>query len=118
MISLLIGTAHAQQTAAAPAAGGLAAYGQFAPFILIFVVFYVLIIRPQQKKAQEQQSFLSNLKKGDKVLTSGGVHGTITGLTDTAVTLEIAENVRVKVHRGYVLPMPPAEDKAAPAKKG
>jgi len=113
MIGMLIGTAHAQQAAAAPAAGGLASFGQFVPLILIFVVFYFLLIRPQQKKAQEQQSFLGSLKKGDKVLTGGGVHGTITGLTDIAVTLEIADNVRVKVHRGYILPMPPAEDKAA-----
>lgn len=116
----MFGVAFAQGgTAAAPAAGGFASFGQFIPLILIFVVFYFLLIRPQQKKAQEQQDFLSNLQKGDKVMTGGGVHGTITGLTDTAVTLEIADNVRVKVQRGYILPMPPAEEKqAAPAKKG
>jgi len=115
----MAGIAYAQ-SAVAPAAGGMASFGQFVPLILIFVVFYFLLIRPQQKKAQEQQSFLSNLQKGDKVMTGGGVHGTITGLTDSTVTLEIADNVRIKVHRGYILPMPPAEDKqaAAPAKKG
>jgi len=92
---------------------------QFIPLILIFVVFYFLLIRPQQKKAKEQQDFLGNLKKGDKVMTGGGIHGTITGLTDTAVTLEIADNTRIKLHRGYVLPIPAAEDKqAAPVKKG
>jgi preprotein translocase subunit YajC len=117
----MAGIAYAQATAASSsptAAGGLASFGQFVPLILIFVVFYFLLIRPQQKKAQEQQDFLSNLQKGDKVMTGGGIHGTITGLTDTAVTLEIADNVRIKVQRGYVLPMPPAEEKqAAPAKK-
>ncbi|CAK8715369.1 MAG: protein translocase subunit yajC [Candidatus Electronema aureum] len=116
----MAGIAYAQSAAAAaPAAGGFASFGQFVPLILIFVVFYFLLIRPQQKKAQELQSFLGNLQKGDKVMTGGGVHGTITGLTDTAITLEIADNVRIKLQRGYVLPMPIAEEKqAAPTKKG
>jgi preprotein translocase subunit YajC len=115
----MFGIAFAQGSpAAAPAAGGgFASFGQFIPLILIFIVFYFLLIRPQQKKAQEQQTFLNNLKKGDKVMTAGGVHGTITGLTDSAVTLEIADNVRIKAHRGYILPIPPVEDKqAAPSK--
>jgi preprotein translocase subunit YajC len=114
----MLGIAFAQGSAAAPAAGGgFAAFGQFVPLILIFVVFYFLLIRPQQKKAQEQQNFLNNLRKGDKVMTAGGVHGTITGLTDSAVTLEISDNVRIKAHRGYILPLPSADDKqAAPAK--
>ena len=116
----MFGVAFAQGgAAAAPAAGGFASFGQFIPLILIFVVFYFLLIRPQQKKAQEQQDFLRNLQKGDKVMTGGGMHGTITGLTDTAVTLEIADNVRIKVQRGYILPMPSVEEKqAVPAKKG
>jgi len=107
----MAGIAYAQSAASAPAAGGFAAFGQFVPLILIFVVFYFLLIRPQQKKAQEQQSFLGNLQKGDKVMTGGGVHGTITGLTDSTATLEIADNVRIKVNRSYIIPMPPAEDK-------
>ena len=114
----MIGVAYAQGAGAAagPAGGGIA---QFIPLILIFIVFYFLLIRPQQKKAKEQQDFLTNLKKGEKVMTGGGVHGQITGLTDSAVTLEIADNVRIKVHRGYITPIPPVEDKqAAPVKKG
>ncbi len=75
----------------------------FVPLILIFVVFYFLLIRPQQKKAKEHQNFIANLKKGDKVVTSGGIHGEITGLTDKVITVEIAENVRVKVSRQYIL---------------
>jgi preprotein translocase subunit YajC len=75
----------------------------FVPLILIFVIFYFLLIRPQQKKAKEHQKYLANLKKGDAVVTSGGLHGEITGLTDTVVTLEIADNVRVKVSRQHIL---------------
>lgn len=86
--------------AAAPAGNPLAG---FIPMILIFVVFYFLLIRPQQKKAKEQQDFLTNLQKGTDVVTTGGLHGKITGLTDTVVTLEIADNLRVKVSRSHIL---------------
>jgi preprotein translocase subunit YajC len=85
---------------AAPGAGGIAS---FIPLILIFVIFYFLLIRPQQKKAKDHQAYLKNLKKGDNVVTSGGLHGEITGLTDTVVTLEIADNLRVKVSRQHIL---------------
>jgi len=76
---------------------------QFVPLVLIFVVFYFLLIRPQQKKAKEHQDFIGNMKKGDAVVTSGGLIGTITGLTETVVTLEVADNVRVKVSRPHIL---------------
>jgi len=72
------------------------------PLVLLFVVFYFLLIRPQQKRAKQQKLFIENLKKGDKVITSGGLYGTITGITDTEVTLEIAEKVRVKVLKGAI----------------
>ncbi len=85
--------------AAAPAGNPLAG---FIPMILIFVVFYFLLIRPQQKKAKEQQNFLCNLQKGNEVVTTGGLHGKITGITDTVVTLEIADNMRVKVSRTHI----------------
>ena len=85
---------------AAPAGGGIAS---FIPLILIFVVFYFLLIRPQQKKSKEHQVFLTNLKKGDGVVTTGGLHGDITGITDSVVTLEIADNIRVKVSRQHIL---------------
>lgn len=90
--------AYAADAAAAPSPlAGLI------PMVLIFVVFYFLLIRPQQKKARELQQFISNLQKGDEVVTSGGIHGKITGLTDTVVTVEIADNLRVKVSRQYIL---------------
>jgi len=75
----------------------------FLPLILIFVVFYFLLIRPQQKKAKDHQDFLASMKKGDVVVSSGGLIGTITGLTETVVTLEVGDNVRVKVSRPYIL---------------
>lgn len=93
-------TSLAYAADAAPAGSPLAG---FIPMILIFVIFYFLLIRPQQKKAKAQQEFLKNLKKGDEVVTGGGLHGRITGLTDTVVTLEISDNVRVKVARQYIL---------------
>jgi len=93
-------------TGIAYAANGAAPQGgivSFIPLILIFIIFYFLLIRPQQKKAKEHQVYLANLKKGDAVVTSGGLHGEITGLTDTVVTLEIADNIRVKVSRQHIL---------------
>ena len=99
--------------------GGLANIGQFVPLILIFVVFYFLLIRPQQKKAKELQNYLASLKKGDKVITGGGIHGQITGITDSVVTLEIAENVRIKVNRGAIAgSAADAEKQQAPTKSG
>jgi len=74
----------------------------FLPLILIFVVFYFLLIRPQQKQAKSHQAFLADLKRGNKVMTKGGIHGEITGLTDTVVTLEIAKDVRIKIGRDSV----------------
>jgi len=90
--------------ASAPAAGTGAAGGfaSFIPLILIFVVFYFLLIRPQQKQAKAHQKFLNELKSGNKVMTKGGIHGTITGLTDTVITLEIAKDVRIKISRDAV----------------
>ncbi len=85
------------------AEGGQAAgYGAFIPLLLMFVIFYFLLIRPQQKKAKQHKEMLGTLKKGDRVISSGGLHGTITGLTDDAITMEIAPKVRVKVSRGSI----------------
>ena len=86
---------------AAPAAGP-GGIGQFLPLILIFVIFYFLLIRPQQKKVKDHQAYIESLKIGDKVITNGGIHGEITGLTDTIVTLEIAKDVRIKIARPHI----------------
>ena len=82
--------------------GGAGGLGSFLPLILMFVVFYFLLIWPQQKKAKAHRAVLANLKKGDEVVTSGGLYGTITGITDTVITLEIAEKVRIKVSRSSI----------------
>jgi preprotein translocase subunit YajC len=71
-------------------------------FGLIFVVFYFMIIRPQQKRQKERQKMLDALKKGDKVITAGGVHGTVVGLEDKTALVQIADNVKVKVDRGSI----------------
>ena len=74
---------------------------QFIPLILIFVIFYFFLIRPQQKKVKEHKAMVENLKKGDKVVTSGGITGTIQRIIDNdKVEVEIAENVTVEVIRG------------------
>ena len=82
--------------------GGGAGLMGFAPILLIFVIFYFLLIRPQQKKSRDHQDLLKNLNKGDEVVTNGGLMGRITALTDSVVTLEIAPKVRVKVSRSSV----------------
>jgi len=74
----------------------------FLPIILIFVVFYFLLIRPQQKRAKEHRALLSNVKVGDQILTNGGIYGKITGIKDDVLTVEISDKVRVKVSRGHV----------------
>ena len=75
--------------------------GQFIPLILIFVIFYFFLIRPQQKKVKEHKLMVENLKRGDKVVTSGGIVGTIERVIDNdKVEVEIAENVTVEVIRG------------------
>jgi preprotein translocase subunit YajC len=77
-------------------------FGAFVPLILMFAIFYFLLIRPQQKKAKQHKQLLSALKKGDRVVSSGGLHGVVTGLTDDIVTMEIAPKIRVKVSRGSI----------------
>ena len=75
--------------------------GQFIPLILIFVIFYFFLIRPQQKKVKEHKAMVENLKKGDKIVTTGGIAGTITRIVDNdKVEVEISENVIVTIIRG------------------
>ena len=83
-------------------------FGAFIPLILMFAIFYFLLIRPQQKKAKQHREVLSSLKKGDRVISSGGLHGMITGLTEDVVTMEelpdVLKEIAPKVEeRGLVL---------------
>jgi len=82
--------------------GNAGGFGAFIPLILMFAIFYFLLIRPQQKKAKQHKAMLSAVRKGDKVVTSGGLHGEITGMTEDVLTIEIAPKVRVKVSRGSI----------------
>lgn len=88
--------------AASAGASGPGGLMGFAPFILMFVVLYFLVLRPQQKKIKEQQSMLSSLKHGDDVVTASGLLGKVTGITEKVVTLEVADNVRVKMLKSQV----------------
>ena len=71
-------------------------------FGAIFVIFYFMIIRPQQKRTKEREKMLSALDKGDKVVTSGGVHGVVSGLDDKTALLQISDNVKIKVERSAI----------------
>ena len=77
--------------------------GAFLPLILIFAVFYILLIRPQQKKVKQHKEMLNNLKRGDKIITSGGIIGTINKvLENRELYLQISENVEIKIAPGMV----------------
>jgi preprotein translocase subunit YajC len=86
------------------APGGLDTYLQFVPFVLIFVIMYFLILRPQQKRARQHQDMIKNVRRGDTVVTSGGILGRVSKVTDEAseIEVEIAEGVRVKVLRSMI----------------
>ena len=92
---MLISEAFAQT--AAPAAEGLSGLTSMLPLLLIFVIFYFLLIRPQQKRAKEHKATLAQLRRGDKVVTGGGIIGQVVKVQDNEVTVEIAENGRIKV---------------------
>lgn len=84
------------------AGGGMAAFQQIIPLVFMFAIFYFLLIRPQQKKAKEHKALLDSMKKGDNVITAGGVHGKVTSVENELVTLEIANNVNIKITKSYI----------------
>jgi preprotein translocase subunit YajC len=85
------------------AGGGFGGLESLLPLVLIFVVFYFLLIRPQQKKQKEHRSMLESLRRGDRVVTSGGIIGTITKVqSDSELILEIADGVKVRAMRGMI----------------
>jgi preprotein translocase subunit YajC len=87
-------------TAAAPEAPNPIA--QFAPLIFIGVIFYFLLIRPQQKQRKEQQKLIQALKTGDKVITASGIHGMISNVKDRTVLLKVADNVKIEIDKAAV----------------
>ena len=96
---MLISPAYAQAAGGASQSDTLLT---FLPMIAIFVVFYFLLIRPQQKKAKESRAMLDALEKGNEVVTAGGIVGRINRLTDQYATLEVAPNVEMTVQRGAI----------------
>lgn len=98
MFDLLISTAHAQ------AAGqpSQPAWVSFVPFVLIFLVMYFLMIRPQKKRMEEEQSFINKLSHGDEVYTKSGILGKITGIADKVVTLELEGGTKMKVLKSHI----------------
>jgi preprotein translocase subunit YajC len=93
-MSFFISDAIAQ---GAPAAGQDNPIMSFLPLIILFVIFYFLLIRPQQKKAKEHKQMVENLSKGDEIVTQGGILGKVTDVSDSYLTCKIADNVEVKV---------------------
>src|SRR6185436_11012590 len=100
----LIPDAMAQAAGAAPAGGGATPLIMMAVFV---VIFYFLLIRPQQKKQKEHQAMLSKITAGDEVVTAGGILGKVIEVGDNFLTLEIADNVRIKVQRFQVTSLVP-----------
>ena len=94
------------------------AFGTFLPLILIFAVFYFLLIRPQQRKVKQHKEMLSNLKRGDKIITSGGIIGTINKVADNReLMVEVSENIEIKIAPGMIADlysMPEVQKKESP----
>jgi len=82
----------------------------FLPLILVFVVFYFFMIRPQMKKQKEMTNYRNSLKKGDKVITTGGIYGKISDVKDNYVTIEVGGDVRLKVDKSALLKDPTADE--------
>ena len=95
---MFVTPAYAQ--AAAP--GGTAAFAQFIPLLLVFAIMYFLILRPQQKKLRQHRDMVSALKKGDQVITNGGLIGRVAAVRDDEVDVEVAQGVKVRDVRGMI----------------
>ena len=89
--------------------------GMFLPLILMFAIFYFMIIRPQSKRQKEREKLLSNVQKGDKVVTSGGVHGTVSSVDETTVIVQVADNVKLKIDKVAITTVLPAKGSETPA---
>ncbi len=116
---MFISTAYAQTAGAGDGGfGGLGGLGSMVPLVAIFVIFYFLLIRPQQKKAKEHKALLASVRRGDRVVTGGGILGVVTKVVDEHhVQVEIAEGVRVKVMKSTIADIPSRTAPAASARR-
>jgi preprotein translocase subunit YajC len=96
---VLMSSTNAHAQAAAPAANPML---QFLPLVIVFVIFYFLMIRPQKKKFDEEQALINKLAKGDEIYTKSGFIGTISGMNDKIIDLEVAEGVKVKILKSQI----------------
>ena len=101
---------------AAPGAAGPGPLMTIFPFIVILVIMYFMVFRPQQKKLKQHQEMLNKLKRNDEVMTSGGIYGKVTEIKDQVVTLEVAPNVRIRVNRPQISAVTTTDK--SPAKEG
>ncbi|MGC1401479.1 MAG: preprotein translocase subunit YajC [Thermodesulfobacteriota bacterium] len=102
-MNLFTGVAEAMGLPGGGSGGsGAGGYAGMIPLVLMFVIFYFLLIRPQQKKSKQHKELLANLKRGDSVITSGGIYGRIAEINDNIIVLEVADKMRIKVARGFV----------------
>lgn len=99
-MDFLVSTAYAMAQAPGGAAGQQSSwYSTLVPLVVIFAIFYFLMIRPQQKQQKKHREMVNSMKKGDKVVTRGGMHGIVHGIAENIVTLEVADNVKIKFSR-------------------
>ena len=91
-------------------AGGAGAITGFLPLILIFVLFYFLILRPQQKQGRKRADMLKSLKRGDNIITSGGVYGKIVSVADDVMTIEISKGVNIRIARSGIAGLQPSDN--------
>lgn len=122
--SLLLSLSFLSTTAMAQVAGAPATAApaqnplmQFAPLVVVFVIFYFMMIRPQKKKYDAEQALIAKLAKGDEIYTKSGMIGTIYGMTDTVVTLEVSDGVRFKVLKSQIAGLYKTLTETAVAKK-
>jgi preprotein translocase subunit YajC len=100
MLALFLAQAPAAP-ASSPASPG-SGFGMFVPFIFIFVIMYFIMIRPQQRRQKEQQKLISQLKTGDRVVTSSGIHGLIANVKESTVIVKVADNVKIEMDKAAI----------------
>ena len=102
LLDLVIAPAYAQAAGAQPAAGPFGGLGSFILPVAVIVIMYFMMIRPQMKRQKEHRAMLDKMAKGDEVLTNGGIAGTVKAIGDNFVTIEVSDNVNIRVQKGAV----------------